>query len=52
MPVIIDSPMSEPHKRALVVVYFLSRFDRKGVQALGYRTFEQAFTQIGTTLVH
>ena len=27
-----DSPMTETHKRALIVAYYLSRFDRKGVR--------------------
>ena len=42
--------MSESHKSALVVAYFLSRCDKKGVQALGYRTWEQAYAQIGQKL--
>jgi len=42
--------MSEPHKRALIAAYYLSRFDRKGVRALGYETFAQAFSEIGSAL--
>lgn len=42
--------MTEAHKRALIVAYYLSRFDRKGVRALGYATAEQAFLEIGKAL--
>ena len=35
--------MTEAHKRALIVAYFLSRFDRKGVKALGYGSSTEAF---------
>jgi hypothetical protein len=42
--------MSDAHKRALIVAYYLSRFDRKGVRALGYTSFVQAFDQIGEVL--
>ncbi len=42
--------MSESHKSALVVAYFLSRCDKKGVQALGYQTWEEAYAQIGQKL--
>jgi hypothetical protein len=42
--------MTEAHKRALIVAYYLSRFDRKGVRSLGYTTFEQAYNQIGEVL--
>ena len=45
-----DSPITPVHKRALVVAYYLSRFDRKGVKALGYQSFTQAFDAIGETL--
>ncbi len=45
-----QSPMPENHKRALVVAYFLSRCDKKGVQALGYQTWEEAYAQIGQKL--
>ena len=44
------SPMSENHKRALVVAYFLSRCDKKGVQALGYGTWGEAYGDIGKKL--
>ncbi len=42
--------MTEPHKRALIAAYYLSRFDRKGVRSLGYTTAEEAFTRIGDAL--
>jgi len=42
--------MPENHKRALVVAYFLSRCDKKGVQALGYKTWDDAYIQIGNAL--
>ena len=45
-----DSPMTEAHKRALIVAYYLSRFDRKGVRALGYATFTEAFDKVGELL--
>src|SRR5438552_3935660 len=45
-----NSPSTEAHKRALVVAYYLSRFDRKGVRSLGYDTFSQAFEKIGQAL--
>ena len=45
-----ESPMIESHKRTLIIAYFLSRFDRKGVRALGYTTFNEAFEQIGKKL--
>lgn len=45
-----DSPMTDTHKRALVVAYYLSRFDRKGVRSLGYDSFADAFETIATTL--
>jgi hypothetical protein len=41
-----DSPMTDAHKRALIVAYYLSRFDRKGVRALGYQSFNDAFEGI------
>ena len=45
-----ESPMFESHKRALIVAYYLSRFDRKGIHALGYATADEAFTRIGDAL--
>ncbi len=45
-----DSPMSESHKRALVVAYFLSRFDRKGIRALGFDTAVEAFEKLSSQL--
>ncbi|MDX1933871.1 MAG: DUF3883 domain-containing protein [Capsulimonadales bacterium] len=44
------SPMDEDHRRALIVAYFLSRFDRKGYRALGFNTFKEAFQKIGDLL--
>ncbi len=49
-PSAIHSPMPETHKSALVVAYFLSRCDKKGVQALGYQTWGEAYAQIGHKL--
>ena len=34
--IISQSPMDDAHKRALVIAYYLSRFDKKGFQALGF----------------
>lgn len=45
-----DSPMTDSHKRALVIAYYLSRFDRKGVQALGYSGFTEAFEKVGAAI--
>ena len=45
-----DSPMDDAHKRALIVAYYLSRFDRKGIRALKYATALQAFEDIGAKL--
>jgi hypothetical protein len=45
-----ESPMTESHKRALIVAYYMSRFDRKGVRLLGFDTFNEAFAKIGKTL--
>ncbi len=42
--------MTEPHKRALIVAYYLSKFDRKGVRALGYESFDDAFQRMGVAL--
>ena len=42
----LDSPMRESHKCALIVAYYLSRFDRKGVRTLGYSSFTEAFEGI------
>ncbi len=42
--------MSEAHKRALIVAFFLSKFDRKGVRVLGYDSFSEAFLAIGHVL--
>lgn len=42
--------MTEANKRALVVAYYLSRFDRKGAQALGFTTWNAAYLGIGELL--
>lgn len=47
---VTQSPMTDSHKRALVVAYFLSRFDRKGFQALGFRTWNNTYDGIGAAL--
>ena len=44
------SPMTETNKRALIVAYYLSRFDRKGIHALGYGTTSEAFNRLGERL--
>ncbi len=44
------SPMDDAHKRALIVAYFLSRFDKKGLQALGFGTWKDAYGGIGAAL--
>lgn len=49
MPV-TQSPMTNAHKRALVIAYFLSRFDKKGFQALGFGTWNDAYDGIGVAL--
>lgn len=42
--------MDDAHKRALVVAYYLSRFDKKGVQSLGFATWSKAYDAIGKLL--
>lgn len=42
--------MSPENSKALIVAYFLSRFDRDGLQRLGYKTFQDAFEAIGERL--
>ncbi len=42
--------MNEAHKRALILAYYLSRFDRKGCRTLGFATFDEAFEKIGVAL--
>lgn len=44
------SPMDAAHKRALVVAYFLSRCDKKGIQSLGFDTWSRAYDGIGAAL--
>lgn len=49
-PIIPQSPMDDAHKRALIIAYYLSRFDKKGFQALGFRTWGEAYSGVGTAL--
>lgn len=35
--------MDDSHKLALIIGFYLSKYDRKGVSALGYSTFAEAF---------
>lgn len=42
--------MDDAHKCALVVAYFLSRFDKKGIQALGFGTWKDAYSGIGAAV--
>ena len=42
--------MDDAHKRALVIAYFLSRFDKKGLQTLGFETWGEAYNGIGAAL--
>lgn len=42
--------MDDAHKRALVLAYYLSRFDKKGFQALGFKTWSDAYGGIGLAL--
>ncbi len=42
--------MSEANKKALVVAFFLSKFDRKGVAALGFQNTKEAFATLGNRL--
>lgn len=44
------SPMDDAHKRALVLSYYLSRFDKKGYQALGFGTWGDTYAGIGLAL--
>lgn len=46
----MQSPMDNAHKRALVVAYHLSRFDKKGIQSLGFGTWSAAYDGIGKAL--
>ena len=48
--IISQSPMDDAHKRALVIAYYLSRFDKKGFQALGFGTWGETYVGIGTAL--
>lgn len=47
---ITQSPMDDAHKRALIVAYYLSRFDKKGFQALQYSSWTEAYNDIGARL--
>ena len=49
-PPLALSPMDDAHKRALVVAYYLSRFDKKGFQALGFQTWNDAYLGISLKL--
>ncbi len=42
--------MKPQNELALIVAYYLSRLDRKGYSALGYKNFNEAAKQIGTIL--
>lgn len=42
--------MKKNNRLALVVAYYLSRFDSAALEALGYRTFKAAFEDIGKIL--
>lgn len=46
----LDTSQSVAHKKALIVAFYLSKFDRKGVRQLGYNNFTEAFDAIGRTL--
>ncbi len=45
-----ESQMTEAHKRALIIAYFLSKYDRKGVRGIGFDSFNEAFERIGQIL--
>lgn len=42
--------MEENHKLALIIALYISKFDRKALENLGYKTFEKAFESIGNEL--
>ncbi|MDQ0878974.1 hypothetical protein QFZ77_007633 [Paenibacillus sp. V4I3] len=42
--------MEENRKLALIISYYLSKFDRKALSNLGYKTFTEAFNDIGERL--
>ena len=42
--------MDDAHKRTLVLAYYLSRFDKKGYQALGFGSWNDAYSGIGLSL--
>ena len=42
--------MKNQNELALIVAYYLSRFDNKGCHKLGYKNFAEAFRGIGITL--
>ena len=46
----LDISQSTAHKKALIIAFYLSKFDRKGVKQLGYNNFSEAFNAIGATL--
>lgn len=39
-----------PNKLALIISYYLARFDRKGLEKLGFSSFNQAFEEIAKIL--
>ena len=42
--------MEENRKLALLVAYYLSKFNNNGLKNLGYKTFTQAYNDIGERL--
>lgn len=42
--------MTEANKKALLVAFYLSKFDRRGISILGYKTLNEAFKGIGASL--
>ncbi|MBM7568090.1 DUF3883 domain-containing protein [Paenibacillus sacheonensis] len=42
--------MEPNHKLALIISYYLSKYDRKSLTNLGYKNFTEAFQEIGTRL--
>jgi sporulation protein YlmC with PRC-barrel domain len=42
--------MKPQNELALIVAYYLSRLDRKGYSALGYKNYNEAAKRIGTIL--
>lgn len=42
--------MERNHQLALIIAYYLSRFDRLGLESIGYSTFEEAFKATSVAL--